>query len=170
MSMPVKMVFSSCCVFLALTVAFGESYVPPHVLQRNSASLEELIRVYFSEGYAYRLILCFLVGVHGITISLRTLKRELRKLGLRRRGRSAHTDLSRVGSATLVSLFCPTHHSLTKVCGYLPCSGSLLGYHALWQRLRIEYKLCIPRYLSKQVQYLIKCIHIQSRHYNYICL
>jgi len=48
--------------------------------------LKLLIRAYFEAGYAYSLILRFLKGLHGITISLRTLKRLLRKMGLRRRG------------------------------------------------------------------------------------
>ena len=96
----VKMLITSWCVFLAFAVALGESYVPPHVLQRIGASVEEVVSVYFHEGYSYRLILCFLAGVHGI---LRTLKRVLRKLGLRRRGHYSRTDLTRVGSIILVS-------------------------------------------------------------------
>ena len=62
----VKMLITSWCVFLAFSVALGESYVPPHVLQRIGASVEEVVSVYFHEGYSYRLILCFLAGVHGI--------------------------------------------------------------------------------------------------------
>ena len=47
---------------------------------------ERLIELYFKAGYSYKLILCFLVGLHGINISLRTLKRHLRRLGFKRRG------------------------------------------------------------------------------------
>ena len=50
-----------------------------------SDNREDLIEVYFSCGYPYRLIVCFLHFVHGITLSLRQLKRILRRLNLRRR-------------------------------------------------------------------------------------
>ena len=46
---------------------------------------ENLIAMYFSLGYSYNLIVCFLFFIHGISISLRQLKRILRQLGLRRR-------------------------------------------------------------------------------------
>ena len=98
-----KMLVTAWCVLSAFAVAVVESYVPPHSLQRNEASLEEIVFVYFHEGYSYKLILCFLAGVHGIMTSLRTLKRVLRKLGLRRRGCSSRTDLTRVGTYILVS-------------------------------------------------------------------
>ena len=41
---------------------------------------------YFDAGYTYHLILCFLAGIHGIIMSIRTLKRLLRRMNLRRRG------------------------------------------------------------------------------------
>ena len=49
-----------------------------------------LIKCYFMLGYEYRLIICFLYFVHGISISLRQLKRTLRRLQLRRRRSSLH--------------------------------------------------------------------------------
>ena len=51
-----------------------------------------LIIYYFSLGYSYRLIVCFLFFVHGILLSLRQLKRILSYFGLRRR----HQPLDRV--------------------------------------------------------------------------
>ena len=44
-----------------------------------------LIQVYFQLGLNYREILCSLAANHRIIISMRTLKRELSKLGLFRR-------------------------------------------------------------------------------------
>ena len=48
--------------------------------------MKVLVRAYFEAGYAYSLILRFLESLHSITLSLRTLKRLLRQMGLRRRG------------------------------------------------------------------------------------
>ena len=46
---------------------------------------DELIGWYFSLGYTYQVIICFLYYVHGICLSLRQLKRILKRLNLRRR-------------------------------------------------------------------------------------
>ena len=51
----------------------------------GESTTDVLIYCYFRLGYEYRLILCFLYFIHGITLSLRQLKRILRRLGLRRR-------------------------------------------------------------------------------------
>ena len=69
----------------------------------DRANLESLIQEYFEQGYSYRLILCFLSSVHDITISMRTLKRILRRKQLRRRGLVNHANLRDVGSCILVS-------------------------------------------------------------------
>ena len=50
-----------------------------------TVSRADIIEWYFYEGYQYRTIVCFLYFVHGITLSLRQLKRELRKMNLHRR-------------------------------------------------------------------------------------
>ena len=50
-----------------------------------SVSRDKIIRMLFHEGYSYNLILAFLVAVFGICISIRTLKRSLRRQGLKRR-------------------------------------------------------------------------------------
>jgi len=44
---------------------------------------DRLIRGYFDKGFSNYLILCFLVALHGIHISLSTLKRSLRRQSLR---------------------------------------------------------------------------------------
>ena len=58
---------------------------PSSPAQLHGIQHEQLIHYYFLEGYTYRLILCFLLLVHGIPMSLRQLKRVLCKLGLKRR-------------------------------------------------------------------------------------
>ncbi len=47
-----------------------------------------LLRLYFEDGYSYQLILLFLAYLHGVCMSMRTLKRRLHKMGLKRRGSS----------------------------------------------------------------------------------
>ena len=46
---------------------------------------EELIIFYFSLGHSYKRILNFL-SLHGVSLSMRQLKRKLKKLHLGRRG------------------------------------------------------------------------------------
>ena len=47
-----------------------------------SDTRDDIIQTYFSCGYSYNLIICFLYFVHGISIFLRQLKRILRRLYL----------------------------------------------------------------------------------------
>ena len=54
----------------------------------------QLVRMYFEAGFSYSVILRFLKGLHGMTLSLRTLKRLLRKMGLKRRGISTNIVLA----------------------------------------------------------------------------
>ena len=49
-------------------------------------SCGELVKMYFQLGFPYKIILRFLKGLHGVALSLRTLKRLLQKMGLQRRG------------------------------------------------------------------------------------
>ena len=51
----------------------------------SGLSRNELIRLYFYDGYCYQSIIYFLHFVHGITISLRHLQRILRRLNLFKR-------------------------------------------------------------------------------------
>ena len=58
---------------------------------------DEAISWYFSLGYSYKLIVCFLYYIDGVNLSLRQLKRILRYLGLRRRHRlSQHAVLQTI--------------------------------------------------------------------------
>jgi len=59
--------------------------IAPPALSRDLGR-HELITKYFFEGYEYSLIVCFLFFVHGISLSVRQLKRILRRMNLRRRG------------------------------------------------------------------------------------
>ena len=48
--------------------------------------IDRLISAYFYGGHKYRTILQFLLVVHGYVLSMRQLKRKLKRLGLRRQG------------------------------------------------------------------------------------
>ena len=50
---------------------------------------DRLIKQYFQMGYTYNEIIGFLFCVHGIMLSLRTLKRTLRRMGLKKNGTEA---------------------------------------------------------------------------------
>ena len=77
----------------------------------------ELISQYFKQGYNNLEILEFL-KIHGVTISLSTLKRRLRSLGLSRRDTASDHELN---------------DAIEKELGK---SGCFVGYRKMWARLR----------------------------------
>ena len=87
----VFVILCACISSLETVVAFD-----------NDRFRQRLVKAYFDAGYTYNLILCFLAGIHSIIISLRTLKRLLRRMNLRRRG--APSDLRTVARCLMVSL------------------------------------------------------------------
>ena len=79
---------------------------------------DELVGKHFKDGYSYKEILQILAS-HQIQISMRTLKRRIKRLGLSRR----KTDFDRNALRAAISLECQG-----------PCS--LMGYRGLWHQLR----------------------------------
>ena len=53
------------------STATGTLPNPPALVSAYSATREQLIRLYFLEGYDYETILCFLNVVHGISLCIR---------------------------------------------------------------------------------------------------
>ena len=98
---------------------------------------EEAISTCFHHGYCYSLIMCFMEKIHGISISLRLLKKMNLKRHpqpLTRQRRDYLKSLIEVGNnnlMALVAIFCLLKKELTG-------SSSLLGYRALWHRLRLK--------------------------------
>lgn len=109
-------------------------YIPALASQNVQASRENLILEYFNLGLSYSEIISFLVLQHGIRICLRQLKRVLRQYGLQRRNQ--HSPLPDVIDA---------------VVNELQGSGSLLGYRAMHQRLRVDYGLLIDRETVRKI-------------------
>ena len=90
--------------------------------------MEEAIRYYFGKNYQYSIILQFLDKFHGIKISKRTLLNKLKEYGLSRRTYNASEEQ-------------------VKECieRELDGTGQLLGYRAMWRRLRSKYDINVPR-------------------------
>lgn len=88
----------------------------------------EVIEYYFHLGYTNEIILQFLRRFHDIEISLRTLKRRLRRFGLRRKGNVIDETRAR--------------HIITRE---LSGPGQLQEYRSTWHTLRTKYRLHVPR-------------------------
>ena len=68
----------------------------------SSQTRDNIITRYFHCGFSYPLIICFLYFVHGISLSLRQLKRILRRLKLRRRQSNTRSFLHQVVRSMMV--------------------------------------------------------------------
>ena len=72
--------------------------------------MDVLVRLYFEAGYSYKRILRFLASLHDVSISMRTLKRLLHRMGLKRRPGS---DLRHVvGAVQVFMLLGPATHTI----------------------------------------------------------
>ena len=88
---------------------------------------EELIRYYFYKGFTYEEIRKFLSQYHNKEMSLSTLKRHIKRLGLQRR--NAEYDIASVGNAIMSLLEGPD------------CSR---GYRSIWHTLQMN-GMRVPR-------------------------
>ena len=108
------------------------SYSP--AIWNNAVMRNKIIENYFNIGLTPSEIALFLVSVHGIGISLRQLKRILRRLGCTRCQR--RSNLNEVVEA---------------VEEELRGSGSLLGYRVMHQRLVNQHRLATAREVVQHV-------------------
>lgn len=113
---------------------------------QNYGVVEQFIQLYFERGYSYRLILCFLLSCHGILLSLRTLKRTLKKMHLRRKGHVSQLVLA--GSCIL---------------NELKGSGSLLGYRSMWHLIRSKYGVNVPRHTVREILTYVDPVAVDMR-------
>jgi len=103
----------------------------PALQENNDCGRNELIRSYFLQGYANADIARFLALCHGIVISIRTVKRILNKLKLKR---------ARSGNESVIEhIVYAIYRELDSSC------GSFVGYRQLTQRLRRKYNLKVTR-------------------------
>ncbi|KAL2098347.1 hypothetical protein ACEWY4_007554 [Coilia grayii] len=83
---------------------------------------------YFNEGHSYSFILDMLATLHGVQMSLRTLKGKLNNAGMyRRKHYSPRTAI--------------IHAIRTKLRG----PGQLFGYRTMWQALRQKHNIRVKR-------------------------
>jgi len=125
----------SLTVLLAAIFTTSKAVVPnysPAIGGNAALAQDEVIQTYFN---AQEIVL-FLVSVHGIRISVRHLKRILRRLGCSRHRFQSNLD-----------------EIVEAVEKELKGSGSLLGYRAMHQRLLNQYGLLTTR---EVVQHVLK--------------
>ena len=96
--------------------------------QDNRHNIDNTIEEYFYRGYKYLDIVSLLAKHHGVQIHLRTLKRKLKELGLKRR----ETDFNK---------------EIVRMCieKEMEDAGSLVGYRYIWHALRLRHRLIVPR-------------------------
>ena len=116
------------CYCLSPCTAVLHAYIP--VIQHNVGHRDNLLSTYFHLGFSYGEtdFSSFLVLCHGISLSIRQLKRILRNQGLFRRRNLSHP-----------------HEVINAVEQELRGSGSSLGYRLMHQRLRNDYGLVVDR-------------------------
>ena len=88
-----------------------------------------LIRSYFEQGFSYAEIVATMLIVHGVSISLRHLKRLLSLAGLRRRGFRES----------------PLHLLVDSILRELENSEQCIGYRTMWKRLVRDHRLLVKR-------------------------
>ncbi|KAJ8302659.1 hypothetical protein KUTeg_019055 [Tegillarca granosa] len=120
-------------IFLLLslcTFVHVESVVPSNIpLSGNVLKRDELIKLYFMEGLKYAEIVMFLFCNHNIKMTIRHLKRILRKLNLRRRPEQ----------------YSPTQDVVNIIREECNISGQCAGYRTMWKRLIRDYGLAVKR-------------------------
>ena len=87
----------------------------------DDMSRNELIAHYFGKGYQHKEIVAVLCSVHAIAISVRTVKRILKTLGLTRRKETSRQTYTR---------------AVQFAESQLKESGQFIGYRAFWKRLQ----------------------------------
>ena len=134
---------------LALSLIFTSSkavlpsYIP--AVRGNVLSRDEIVEEYFKIGLSVPEITSFLCSVHRIFISLRQVKRILRRLGCRRRSQSGLNEIVEVVEEELRG------------------SGSLLGYRAMHKRLTTIYGLLTAREVVRNVLKIVDPEGVEHR-------
>ena len=126
-----------CSIFFLAALCTTSWAVLPNYLpatRGNGLSRDEVIESYFHLGFTAQEIVLFLTNVHCMYISLRHLKRILRRLGCRRRGFQSNLD-----------------EVVDVVQEELRGSGSLLGYRAMHQRLLNHHGLVTTREVVRHI-------------------
>ena len=98
------------------------------ILEEQAKTTEEVINQYFHAGTSYKKIIFLLKTYRGVTVSLSTLKRFLKKSGLKRKGRAS------------------IDHSVRRIIELeLQRSAGIKGYRSIWHKLRTDYGITVNR-------------------------
>ena len=121
-------------------VSFSIMVLPDYtpVMKGHNKTKEELIKIYFQQGFSNYEIKVSLQESHDITLSLSQIKRILKRLSLKRR---------------------PDQIDLREIIGGIlqvtENSGQCLGYRTVWKRLTTELGIVVQR---KTVMELMRII------------
>jgi len=119
-------------------------------LPEDNASEDELILHYFSKDLEYNTILDVLREQHGVIMSLRTLKRRMKSLNLKRR----NLDLN---NAKLFSAENAIRAELTRG------PGCLMGYRMMTDALKMKYNIRIPRWCTMRLLRTVDSVGVLQR-------
>ena len=97
------------------------------MVRQNQLEIADMLRQYITQGYSNAEILGFLAVIHGIVIGMRTLKRWLKILRLKRHRVVDEAPLEDIVSAIL-----------KEMDEYV---GSRVGYRGMTRRLRMRHNL-----------------------------
>ena len=115
---------------LPTNVCVLPSYTPA-VLQRNQQEMAIMLRQYVAQGYSNAEILGFLGVIHGVAIGMRTLKRWLKLLKLKRHRVQHEAPMEAIVTAII-----------KEMNEYV---GSRVGYRDMTRRLRLRHNLVVTR-------------------------
>jgi len=137
----------SLTVLIQLCGCILPQYTP--ALSGNGGSIQEIIQKYFLQGLSNVEILGFLATIHNLPMSLRTLKRWLNRMGLKRVNQNTESPLYDIVDAILKEIE--------------ECVGSSSGYRDMTMRLRIKHKLKLRRDTVMQALRVIDPEGVQLR-------
>ena len=112
---------------------------------RESQSTNELITALFYRGYPYDAIVG-LLGKKGIHMPIRTLKRRLKDLGLRRKAANYNQGVVR-----------------RLIEQEMQGAGSLAGCRYIWHALRLRHHMIVPRALVASIMKEIDPVGVKQR-------
>ena len=99
----------------------------------SEQDITKLISDYFHRGYPYGAIVG-LLSAAGVQISVRTLKRRLRPLGLKRKGQIVDEQ-----------------HLRDVIRDEIEGAGQLSGYRSVWHALRLRHGIHVSRHVVARI-------------------
>lgn len=99
----------------------------------SEQGITKLISDYFDRGYPYGAIVGLLIAA-GVQMSVRTLKRRLRSLGLKRKGQIVDEQ-----------------HLRNVISNEIEGAGQLSGYRSVWHALRLRHGIHVSRHLVARI-------------------